>query len=304
MNLPPVPPPSHPSSASARLLFEHLPGSWRIRIREVLLIITMWTAVALVVGTLAWVVIDLVMLGWSRLSWEFLTTEPRRNGRSGGIWPVIVSTGVILACCVAVVVPIGMTAAILLAQSRSRVADLIRLSLDVLAGAPSIVLGLFGFAFFCKFLGLGFSLLAGGLTLACMCLPLVVRIAESGIRAVPHEQVAAAAALGLSRFTTLRTLILPAAAPALGAALALGIGRALAETAALLYTSGYVERMPGSLMDSGRSLTVHIYALAMDVAGGEASAAATALVLIVVLIVIDLIAGFVLLCWASRRITA
>jgi phosphate transport system permease protein len=275
-----------------------------VRVRDGVLVLAMWTAVALMVGALAWVVIDLLMLGWKRLSWEFLTTDPRRNGRLGGIAPMLVSTGLILACCVVVVVPIGLTAAVLLAQSRTRAANLIRLSLDVLAGAPSIVLGLFGFAFFGKALGLGFSLLSGGLTLACMCLPLVVRIAESGIRAVPHEQVAAAAALGLSRLTTLRSLILPAAAPALGAALALGIGRALAETAALLYTSGYVDRMPGSLMDSGRSLTVHIYDLAMNVSGGDASAAATALVLMAVLIVIDLAAGLVLLRWATRRITA
>lgn len=274
-----------------------------VRVREALLAIAMWAAAALVVGTLAWVVIDLLVSGWKRLSWEFLTAEPRRSGRAGGIGPVMVSTGLILACCLAVVVPIGLGAAVLLAQSRSRAAGLIRLSLDVLAGAPSIVLGLFGFAFFCKFLGLGFSILAGGLTLACMCLPLVVRIAESGIRALPQEQVAAAAALGLSRLTTLRTLILPAAAPALGAALALGIGRALAETAALIFTSGYVDRMPGSLMDSGRSLTVHIYDLALNVPGGDASAAATALVLISVLIAIDLVAGLVLLRWASRRIT-
>lgn len=277
---------------------------WRIRVREVLLPMAMVMAVALVVGALAWVVLDLLLFGWKRLSWEFLVDEPRRNGRAGGIAPILVSTGLILSCCLAVVVPIGLTAAVLLAQSRNRAADLIRLSLDVLSGAPSIVLGLFGYAFFCQALGLGFSILSGGLTLACMCLPLVVRIAESGIRAVPREQVAAAAALGLSRLTTLRTLILPAAAPALGAALALGIGRALAETAALLYTSGYVDRMPGSLMDSGRSLTVHIYDLAMNVPDGDASAAATALVLITVLIIIDLVAGFMLLRWATRRISA
>jgi phosphate transport system permease protein len=283
------------------LLSSQIP--WRIRLRDGVIIVAMWAVVALAVGVLAWVVIDLMAVGWKRLSWEFLVTEPRRSGRAGGIAPMLVSTGLILACCLAVVVPVGLGAAVLLAQSRSRAADLIRLSLDVLAGAPSIVLGLFGFAFFCKALGLGFSILAGGLTLACMCLPLVVRIAESGIRAVPPEQTAAAAALGLSRLTTLRTLILPAAAPALGAALALGIGRALAETAALIFTSGYVDRTPGSLMDSGRSLTVHIYDLAMNVPGGDASAAATALVLVVVLIIIDLVAGLVLLRWATRRIT-
>jgi phosphate transport system permease protein len=282
-----------------------LPASapWRIRLRDGMLCAAIGVTVALVVGTMVWVLTDLVAVGWKRLSWELLTSEPRRSGRSGGILPMIVSTGLILGCCLAVVVPVGLSAAVLLAQSRSRLADLIRLSLDVLAGAPSIVLGLFGFAFFCKALGMGFSLLAGGLTLACMCLPLVVRIAESGIRAVPPEQVAAAAALGLSRLTTLRTLVLPAAAPALGAALALGIGRALAETAALIFTSGYVDRMPSSLMDSGRSLTVHIYDLAMNVPGGDSSAAATALVLVVVLVILDLVAGLMLLRWSTRRIT-
>ncbi len=275
-----------------------------IQVRDGLLVAAMWLVVALVVGVLAWVVIDLLITGWKRLSWEFLTTEPQRSGRAGGIAPMLVSTGLILGCCLAVVVPVGLAAAVLLAQSRSRAADLIRLSLDVLAGAPSIVLGLFGFAFFCQALGLGYSILSGGLTLACMSLPLVVRIAESGLRAVPSEQLASAAALGLSRLTTLRTFILPAAAPALGAALALGIGRALAETAALIFTSGYVDRMPGSLMDSGRSLTVHIYDLAMNVPGGDASAAATALVLVVVLILIDLVAGVALLRWATRRNTA
>ncbi len=273
----------------------------RIRLRDGALVVAMWGTVAVVLGVMGWVVADLLAHGWQRLSWEFLTTEPRRSGRAGGIAPILVSTGLILACCLAVVMPTGLAAAVLLAQSKSRAAGLIRLSLDVLAGAPSIVLGLFGFAFFCKVLGLGFSILSGGLTLACMCLPLVVRIAESGIRAVPAEQVAGAAALGLSRWTTLRTLILPAAAPALGAAVALGIGRALAETAALIFTSGYVDRMPSSLMDSGRALTVHIYDLAMNVPGGDASAAAAALVLLSILVIIDLVAGMVLLHWATRR---
>lgn len=275
-----------------------------IRVRDGLLVTAMWLTVAVVIGVLTWVVIDLLISGWQRLSWEFLTAEPRRSGRAGGIAPILVSTALILGCCLAVVIPLGLAAAVLLAQSRNRFAGIIRLSLDVLAGAPSIVLGLFGFAFFCKFLGLGFSILSGGLTLACMCLPLVVRIAESGIRAVPAEQVAGAAALGLSRFTTLRILILPAAAPALGAALALGIGRALAETAALIFTSGYVDRMPGSVMDSGRALTVHIYDLTMNVPGGDSSAAASALVLVVLLIILDLAAGMVLLRWAQRRFSA
>ena len=146
---------------------------------------------------------------------------------------------------------------------------LVRRSLDVLAGVPSIVFGLFGNAFFCKTLHLGFSILSGGLTLACMVLPILIRATEEGFRSVPADLRPGAAALGLSRTSTLFRLLLPAAVPGLTVGLVLGIGRALAETAALIFTSGYVDRMPSSLTDSGRALSIHIYDLSMNVAGGS-----------------------------------
>ena len=268
-------------------------------VRDHLLMSVFFLATTFVVGLFAWLIIDLLMAGWQRLSWDFITNSPSRSGRAGGIAPILVSTGLILGCCLAIVIPVGLGAAVLLAQARGRVASAIRLSLDILAGAPSIVIGLFGLAFFCTTMGLGYSILSGGLTLSCMCLPLIIRIAESGLRQVPSSLLAGAAALGLSRWTTLRTIIIPAALPALGAALALGIGRAMAETAALIFTSGYVDRMPSSLLDSGRSLSVHIYDLAMNVPGGDASAAATALVLISGLVLLDIVAGVVLLRFAT-----
>jgi phosphate transport system permease protein len=104
----------------------------------------------------------------------------------------------------------------------------------MLASVPSIVLGLFGNAFFCVTLGLGFSILSGGLTLACMVLPILIRSVEEGLRTVPHEYRLFAASLGLSHSTTLINLLLPAAFPSLAAGLILGIGRAIAETAALI----------------------------------------------------------------------
>ena len=107
------------------------------------------------------------------------------------------------------------------------------------------------------------------------------------MRAVPEEYRQAAAALGLSRSTTLFRIVLPTASPALAAGLVLGIGRALAETAALIYTSGYVTRRPESLFDSGRALSVHIYDLSMNVPDGELRANATAMVLIVLLLLIN-----------------
>jgi phosphate transport system permease protein len=157
----------------------------------------------------------------------------------------------------------------------------------VLAGMPSIVFGLFGNALFSIWLGLGFSILSGGLTLACMVLPILIRTTEAGLRGVPPDWRMGAAALGLSRLAALWQVLLPAATSAIIAGLMLGIGRALAESAALIFTSGYVDRMPGSLLDSGRALAVHIFDLTMNVPGGEQAAYASALVLVGLLIVIN-----------------
>jgi phosphate transport system permease protein len=198
-----------------------------------------------------------------------------------------------------VALPLGLGCALFLSESRfgrGRGGRLVRASLDATAAVPSIVFGLFGNAFFVQVLGMGFSLWSGGLTLACMVLPLLVRSAEASLRAVPEEQRLAAAALDLSFATTVRRLLLPSAAPGILAGLVLGIGRALAETAALLYTAGYVMRMPRGLEDSGRSLAVHIYDLAMNLPGGDRRAYAAAAVLVVLLLFLN---GAV--AWLGRR---
>lgn len=241
-------------------------------------------------GVFIWLLGDMLWHGATQLSWSFLTEAPEHAGRSGGISPILVSTLLILGVALAVAAPLGIATAVLLSEfitSDSRFGRLIGLSLDILAGVPSIVFGLFGLAFFCISLGMGFSILSGGLTLACMALPILIRTVEEGLRAVPDDWRRGAAALGMSRTAALRHILLPAAAPALAAALMLGIGRAMAETAALIFTSGYVDRMPSSLHDSGRALAVHIYDLSMNVAGGDANAYATALVLVALLIIIN-----------------
>ena len=242
-------------------------------------------AAACVLGVLGWILIDLLRHGLGRISWQFLVAAPTDAGRGGGIGPMIVATLWILAVCLAVSLPVGLGAALFLTEAASRATGRrVRRSLDVLAAVPSIVFGLFGNALFCHALGLGYSILSGGLTLACMVLPLVVRTTEAGLSAVPVEVRQGAAALALSKLTTLRTLILPAAAPALLVGLVLGIGRALAETAALIFTSGYVDRWPSSVHDSGRALSIHIYDLSMNVPGGNETAYATALILVLILI--------------------
>jgi phosphate transport system permease protein len=252
--------------------------------------VLVWCVALAVTAVFLWLLVDVVRLGAGQVSWAFLTSPPRNAGRAGGIGPILVSTALILAVCLAVSVPIGLGTAALLAEftpAGGLFGRLVRRSLDVLAGVPSIVFGLFGNAFFSQVLGMGFSILSGGLTLACMVLPILIRATEEGFRAVPAEYRLGAAALGLSRTTTLLHLLLPAAVPGLLVGLVLGIGRAIAETAALIFTSGYVDRMPESLLDSGRSLSIHIFDLSMNVPGGDANASASALVLVVLLLAIN-----------------
>lgn len=251
-----------------------------------------WLAAGIVAGGFAWLLGDIVMNGLGQINLMYLLMPVADAGRAGGIGPVIVSTSLILVVCLSVSLPLGLATAIVLSEADDArwFGRLVRRSLDVLAGVPSIVFGLFGYAVFGLALGLGFSILSGGLTLACMVLPILIRSIEQGLRAVPIDIRHAAAALGMQRWRTLVAVLLPAAAPGVLVGVVLGIGRAAAETAALLFTSGYVARMPDSLLDSGRSLSVHIFDLALNVAGGEPRAYAAALVLIVALAVVNLTA--------------
>ncbi|KAF3890588.1 MULTISPECIES: phosphate ABC transporter permease PstA [Nostocales] len=275
-----------------------------LRSKDWLPAIVVWTTAVLVTALFFWILSDLLWHGMGHVSWKFLTTEPENAGREGGIASILVSTFLIMGVCMAVSIPIGIGTAVLLAEftpTQNWFGAMVRRSLDVLAGVPSIVFGLFGNVFFCKVLGLGFSILSGGLTLACMVLPILIRSTEEGFRAVPNEYRLGAAALGFSRTTTLFQLLLPAAVPGLLVGLVLGIGRAIAETAALIFTSGYVDRMPESLLDSGRALSVHIFDLSMNISGGDANAYASALVLLLVLLLINGTAAWIAERWLHKR---
>ncbi len=279
-------------------------GFWAAN-KNALMTIAIWMIAASVSGLFLWILFDILTQGLPTVTWDFLTKAPRNAGREGGIGPIIISTIFVLGVAIAVSVPVGVGTAILLAevtQAESVFASFVRRSLDVLAGVPSIVFGLFGNSFFCLYLGLGFSILSGGLTLACMVLPILIRATEEGIRSVPKEYRFGAAALGLSRSATLFRLVLPAAVPGIVVGLVLGIGRALAETAALIFTSGYVDRMPGSVFDSGRVLSVHIFDLSMNVAGGDRHAYGSALVLVMILFSINTIVTWIAHRWLQNRI--
>ena len=192
----------------------------------------------------------------------------------------------------ALAVPVGLGCALYLSEqvpAGTRRAQWLGGVLDMLAAVPSIVYGLFGYQFFAISLGLGFSILSGGLALALMVLPLMIRSAEQALRGVPMSYRQASEALSISRWGWVRRILVPQAAPGIAVGIILSIGRALAETAVLLFTAGYVLRQPDSLLDSGRALSVHIYDLAMNVPGGMPRAAATGLVLVAILAILNLL---------------
>lgn len=263
-----------------------------------------WLSAALVAAALLWIVADLARLGLSHISLEFIFSAPENAGRSGGIGPILVSTLLIIGVTLAAALPLGLIVAVWLAEftrRENRLGKQIRLALDVMAGIPSIVFGLFGNAFFSIYLGMGFSILSGGLTLAVMILPVFIRTCEIGLAAVDNSWRQGAQALGMTRTSAVWHILLPAAAPAITAGLILGIGRATAETAALIFTSGYVDRMPESLLDSGRALAVHIYDLSMNVTGGDPAAHGSALLLITLIIILNLLAQGFSDRWLHRR---
>lgn len=246
-------------------------------------------AVLVPMGLMLW---SLLEQGAGLLSVDFLLDDPRQAGRAGGIAALLVSTGWILAVCLLVAVPVGLGCALYLSEqvpAGTRRAQWLGGVLDMLAAVPSIVYGLFGYQFFAISLGLGFSILSGGLALALMVLPLMIRSAEQALRAVPLSYRQASEALSISRWGWVRRILVPQAAPGIAVGIILSIGRALAETAVLLFTAGYVLRRPDSVLDSGRALSVHIYDLAMNVPGGMPRAAATGLVLVAILVILNLL---------------
>lgn len=252
--------------------------------------IFIWIMAVLILAPFLWILTDLLGRGLGQVSWSFIFDAPENAGRDGGIGPILVSTLLILLVCLATAVPLAVGVAVFLVEllpNDSPLGRIVQISLDTLAAVPSVVFGLFGNAFFSITLGLGFSILSGGLTLACMVLPLLIRTTESSIRAVPRRYRLGASALGLARTRIILKLVVPLAMPGIVVGTLLALGRAMAETVALVFTSGYVDRMPASLMDSGRSLSIHIFDLAMNVPGGDANAYASGVVLIFALLVIN-----------------
>ncbi|MEG0156121.1 MAG: phosphate ABC transporter permease PstA, partial [Anaerovoracaceae bacterium] len=156
---------------------------------------------------------------------------------------------------------------------------------EVLAGIPSIIFALFGFAFFVVFLGMGWSVLSGGLTLAVMILPTIIRATEEALKTVPMSYREGSLSLGATKWYTIRKVVLPCCKQGILTGLILGLGRAIGETAAVMLTVGGSLQMPASVMDSTRTMAVHLYMLASEGLSEEKTYATAALLIIIVLLI-------------------
>jgi phosphate transport system permease protein len=221
----------------------------------------------------------------------FLFSAPQDMGRAGGIFPTLVATIFLPLIAVSIAVPLGVGTAVYLTEytRESPVTRIIRFGADCLAGIPSILFGLFGFIFFVTMLRMGWSLLSGGLTLALMILPTIIRTSEEAIRAVPDAYREVSFSLGATRFRTVRKVVLPNALPGIVTGVMLGIGRSIGETAAVIFTAGSSLRMPASVFDSARTMSVHFYILAREGISSE-NAYGTAAVLILSVLAINTVA--------------
>jgi phosphate transport system permease protein len=207
--------------------------------------------------------------------------------------PAMISTVIMTLISLVISVPLGVFAAIYLteyARRGNKAVSLVRMTTETLSGIPSIVYGLFGLLFFVTFLGWGFSVLAGAFTLSIMILPLIMRSSEEALKAVPDTYREGSFGLGAGKLRTVFKIVLPSAIPGILAGIILAIGRIVGETAALIYTAGTVAQIPGSPMNSARTLSVHMYALSSEgLHVGEGYA--TAVVLLVVVILINAISA-------------
>ena len=252
-----------------------------------------WGAAALTVAMLLAMIANLLVKGLPNLKPSlFAWTYTSANA---SLLPAAVNTLTMTVIALAVALPAGVGAAVYLveyAQRGNRFVGLVRIAAETLAGIPSIVYGLFGAIFFVRRLGCGKSILAGALTLAVMILPLVLRTAEEALKAVPDLYREGSFGLGAGRVRTVFAVILPAAAPGLFAGVLLSIGRIIGESAALVFTSGTVAQVAQSLFDSGRTLSVHLYAISGEgLYVGETYA--TSVVLLVFVIALNAFAHLV-----------
>ncbi len=240
--------------------------------------------------------------GFPVLSLSFLTENPEDMGRAGGIFPTIIGTLLLPLLAIIIATPLGIVTSVYLSEytQETRITKIIRFGTDCLAGIPSIIFGLFGYIFFVITLGMGWSILSGGLTLAVMVLPTIIRTSEEAIRAVPKSFREVSFSLGATSWQTVKRVVLPNALPGIVTGIMLSIGRSIGETAAVIFTAGSSLRLPSSVLDSTRTMAVHFYILAREGLSAE-NAYGTAATLIIAVLLVNLSAYWLMNRFIAKR---
>ena len=251
-----------------------------------------WTAAVFVLTVLIAIIAYILFKGLSILSWEFLTATPKNMGRDGGISSTLVGTILVTIVAIVIAAPLGIGTAFYLAEYTKEgiITKIIRFSAESLAGIPSIVYGLFGFIFFVMYLNWGWSIISGGLTLAIVILPTIIRTSEEAIRAVPNIYREVGYSLGGTKWQMIIKTVFPSAIGGIANGIILSIGRCVAETAAVILTAGSSLRMPSSLLSPTRTMAIHFYILAREGISMD-NAYGTAALLIILIFIINVAAN-------------
>lgn len=226
---------------------------------------SLFLCIAVTLFFLGAIIYFITVRGSQVLSWQFLTQVPRSGMTQGGIAPAIVGTLYLTLGAILFALPLGLACAIYLNEysPKGAVVNIIRVSINNLAGVPSVVFGLFGMAVFVKFFGFGVSILSGSLSLGILALPLIISSAQEALQAVPISIREASLSLGATKWGTIKNIVLPTALPGVLTGVILSIGRVAGETAPILFTAAafYMRGYPKSIFSEAMALPYHIYAL-------------------------------------------
>jgi phosphate transport system permease protein len=255
----------------------------------------LWTMTLVTVGVLLFIIFFILRRGLPVLSLEFLTANPADMGKSGGIFSTIVGTVALSFLAILIAAPLGVGTAIYLTEYTwgGPLTRVIRFGAECLAGIPSIIFGLFGFILFVTKLKFGWSILSGGLTMAFMLLPTIIRTSEEAIKSVPPGYRTVGFSLGSTKWQTVTRVVLPSALPGIVTGIVLSVGRSIGETAATIFTAGSALRMPTSIFSSTRTMSVHFYILARE-GISLSNAYGTAAVLIIAILGINILTYYLM----------
>ncbi|QZY57152.1 phosphate ABC transporter permease PstA [Crassaminicella profunda] len=258
-----------------------------IKIKEKIAYLWVYIVATLTILAVLSIIGYVLINGVKHIDLNFFIQDPKSMGRRGGIFSIIVGTIYLTLVSIAIATPIGVCAAIYLTEyaKENKFVKIIRFGTETLAGIPSIIFGLFGFVFFVIFLKLRWSILSGGLTLALMILPTLIRATEESIKTVPRSFREGSLALGATKWETIVKVVLPSSVSGILTGLILGIGRAVGETAAVMLTAGSSLGVPKTIMDPARTMSVHLYLLASEGLSKEKTFATASVLIIFVLLI-------------------